>query len=87
MKATENEEKLKTSLLKYKNQIKKLRKNNNILIKRFRYSKNKNNHSNNRSKVYPDEKEHSENINSIRNQQLQNQYMEYMKQFENIKRR
>ena len=83
--AIKNEEKYINQIYKYKNQIKRLTKNNKILIKRFKYTKKSNNTSNkSRSHKNTDE---STDTDTIKAQQLQKQYNEYMKQFENIKRK
>ena len=83
--AIKNEEKYINQIYKYKNQIKRLTKNNKILIKRFKYTKKSNNTSNkSRSHKNTDE---SMDTDTIKAQQLQKQYNEYMKQFENIKRK
>lgn len=83
--AIKNEEKYINQIYKYKNQIKRLAKNNKILIKRFKYTKkSKNNGNKSRSHKNTDE---SMDKDTIKAQQLQKQYNEYMKQFENIKRK
>lgn len=97
MKALKNEEKLKNLNSKYKYRIRKLTTDKKILEKECRYlninkkrrynslkdkqsTNNKNNMENSENDLILD------NDMSV-NQQLQRQYDEYMKQFENIKRK
>lgn len=84
--AIKNEEKYKNTISKYKNQIKKLKNNNKILLKRFRHDKKAGKADEIKYKNSEDNKK-SDNPAMMETQQLQKQYNEYMKQFENIKRK
>ena len=83
--ATKNEEKLKKLNSKYKNKIKKLLNKNKILHKQVRHLKHDKKHT--KRKINVNSTENYQDTQLIQNKQLKNQYDEYMKQFENIKRK